>query len=132
MAYYSNKNVKLLRAVLIGVLVGVLLCTVFLAVTSFSFVKMGKIPIEAVGILTQVFAAFSAFASGFISVRIIKEHGMVVGLFSGFILFLITLIAGLFFTEQSVSFATLTKAFLMCISGSIGGIVAVNKKQRIR
>lgn len=122
----------MVRAVIIGTLIGVLVCTLLLILTSVLFVKMQSIPTNIIGIITQLFAAVSAFAAGFVSVRIIRAKGMVVGAVTGFFLFILILLAGLLSTTSTVTFATLTKGIIMCLCGSIGGIFAVNKKQKVR
>lgn len=129
---YKDKNMKRLRAILIGTFIGLLLSTVLLMLATMVFLQIKSIPVAAVGLMTQLFGAMSAFVASYVAVRIAKERGMLIGVVTGLFLFLIVLVVGLSTTTDSMSMATLTKALIMAIAGCIGGVVAVNKKQRVR
>ena len=57
---------------------------------------------------------------------------MMYGILTGLVLFLVVVIVGVCSSSESVTIATVIKGIAMLLSGAIGGIVAVNKKQRVR
>lgn len=122
----------LLRSVLIGTLVGIIVCIVLIMLATFVFLQIQSIPTEAVGIMTQLFGAISAFAGGYAAVRIAKEKGFIIGTATGLLLFLTVLFAGMFTTTETITITTATKAVAMAIAGCIGGILGVNKKRKIK
>ncbi|GHU82830.1 hypothetical protein AGMMS50284_5350 [Clostridia bacterium] len=130
MGYGNKDTARILRAVLIGTITGILSCTALIMLSTIVFLKMQAIPTDAVGLMTQVFGALSAFIGGYVAVRIAKEKGLLLGITTGLTVFLIVLLAGLFTTTETISLTTVTKAVAMGISGSIGGVVGVNKKKR--
>lgn len=129
---YKEKNMKRVRAILVGTFIGMILSTALLMLATMVFLQIKSIPVEAVGLMTQLFGAISAFAASYVAVRIAKERGMLIGIITGLFLFLIILLVGLATTTESMTAATLTKALVMAIAGCIGGIIAVNKKQRVK
>lgn len=124
-----NKGVK---AVIFGSIGGMIVCTALLLLASFALAQMKSVPDSAVGTITMVFGAFGALAGGYISVRIARCRGMLYGILTGLTLFLVVVIIGVCSSAESVTIATVIKGVAMILSGAIGGIVAVNKKQRVR
>lgn len=129
---YNNNGLKLFRAVLIGTGAGLIICTVLLILATITFLQVKSIPAEAISVMVQIFGAIGAFAGGYITVRIAKEKGMILGVATAALLFVFVLLAGLCATTSTVTFATVAKGLAMLISGCLGGIVAVNKKQKIK
>ena len=82
--------------------------------------------------LGQSTAALGALGGGYIAVRIAKCRGMFYGVLTGMALFFGVVIAGLCTSTESITLATVIKAAAMLLSGAVGGVVAVNRKQRVR
>lgn len=129
---YNNNGFKLFRAVLIGTGIGLLICTVLLILATITFLQVKSIPVEAISVMVQIFGAIGAFAGSYITVRIAKEKGMILGVATAGLLFVFVLLAGLCATTSTITFATAAKGLAMLISGCLGGIVAVNKKQKVK
>ena len=129
--YKDNSRLKILRSVLIGVLVGIVVCIVLILILSFVLVKSGQLPTNTVYILLQIIGALSAFLGGYTAVRIYKSMGLLIGISTAFIMFLIVFIVGLSTSVESVSVLSLTKLVAMLCAGAVGGILSVNKKKRI-
>ena len=104
-----NKSVK---AILIGGVSEIIICILLFVLTAFALTKVGYIPDGVIATVTTVLSAASCFFGGLISGRIVKKAGMLVGAASGFLLFFIQLAISL-------------------MSGTIGGIFGVNKKEKI-
>lgn len=129
--YKDNSKLKILRAVLIGTLVGILLCSLLIVLLSYVLVKMGQIPTNAVFIILQVISAVSAFAGSYTAVRLYKAMGLLLGLATAFSMFLVVFTVGLSISVEPVSMLTVTKMVAMLCAGAIGGIVSVNKRKKV-
>lgn len=128
----EKKMNKCVKAVITGVLSGVVVITSQLIIGAAILTQMKTIPDTAMGTIAMVFAALGALAGGYITVRISKCNGMLYGLLTGFIIFALIVIMGLCGGTESISIATVIKGVAMLLSGAIGGITAVNKKQRVK
>ncbi len=129
--YKDNSKLKILRSVLIGTLVGILLCSLLIVLLSYVLVKMGQIPTNAVFIILQVISAVSAFAGSYTAVRLYKAMGLLLGLATAFSMFLVVFTVGLSISVEPVSMLTVTKMVAMLCAGAIGGIVSVNKRKKV-
>ncbi|MEE0264765.1 MAG: TIGR04086 family membrane protein [Acutalibacteraceae bacterium] len=130
--YNENGKRKAFKALLAGTLSGLLLCSLLIFLLSFILVKIQKIPYDAIYILLQVIGAFSAFTGAYITVRIYKAYGMMLGLITGFALFFIVFVVGVATCVETPSVLTVTKLVAMLCAGAMGGIISVNKKKSIR
>ena len=129
--YKDNSKLIILRSVLIGVLVGIAVCSVLIVLLSFLLVKMGQLPTNTVYILLQIIGALSAFLGGYTAVRIYKSMGLLLGVSTAFIMFLIVFLIGISTSVESVSMLSLTKLVAMLCAGAVGGILSVNKRKKV-
>lgn len=130
--YKENQQLKVFRAVLIGMLVGLVLCSIMIVVLSLVLVKTGQMPTNAVFVALQAISAVSAFLGSYISVCICKSRGLMVGLLTALAMFAVIFMVGLSMSVEPVSMLSLTKLIAMLCAGAIGGVVSVNKKQRVK
>lgn len=121
-----------LRAIVIGTVAGAILCAVLLGVCSLVFVSSENIPQNVLAPFVIALSVVSAFFAGFISAKISRKRGLFYGLLSGIFLFALFLAAGLIAEHEAVSAASGTRLLVMALAGSIGGLVAVNKKAKIK
>lgn len=121
-----------LRAVVFGTVAGAILCTVLLGVCSLVFVSSENIPQNVLAPFVIALSVVSAFFAGFVSAKISRKRGLFYGLLSGILLFALFLAAGLIAGHEAVSAASGTRLLVMALAGSIGGLVAVNKKVKIK
>ena len=124
----ASSNRKIIRAIFAGTLSGVVLCGVLLAAAAFLFTKSSNIAHTVVEPLVLIFAGIGAFVGGYISSRISGEKGMMYGLTCGFLMFVLFFIGGLIAAGESITMVTLIRFLLMLLTGSVGGIVGVNKR----
>ena len=127
----SNKHIAV-KSLAIGVAVGIVAISLMLLITSFSFAQIKSIPTAMLGTISMIFASLGACIGAYVSLRIMRNNGLVWGAICGAVLFVIVLILGLINSTDSLSIATIIKCFAMLLSGAIGGVVAVNKKQKIK
>lgn len=130
--YNDNGKMKAFKAILIGTLIGLLACSLLMIITTLIFVKLQKLPTDAIYILLQIIGALSAFLGGYVAVRIYKAYGLLFGLTTGFAIFFVVFVVGVATCVETPSFLSLTKLIAMLCAGSIGGIISVNKKKSIR
>ena len=69
--------------------------------------------------------------SGYVSARVTKEKGLIIGSVSGIIMFIIVLLTGLIWRDGNFTYLTLVKLALFTLFGALGGVKAVNKKDRL-
>lgn len=118
------------KAILVGNLVGTIVCVILLMISSILFVQSKHIPQSILTPLTVVISGIGAFIGSYITVRISKINGMLYGMASGFILFVILFIASLIIAREPLTMMTAIKAILLVLVGAIAGIIGVNKKRR--
>lgn len=130
---YNKESAMLkgfIRPLLIGILVGILVCLGALMLLSAAATTI-DIPVAAVVPLATVATALGAFFSGFSSAKVSGRNGWLMGLLSSLVLYAVSMFAGTgLFDQMDGSFA-FTKALIMLACGMVGGILAVNSgKQR--
>lgn len=124
-----NKS-TVIKAILLGTVIGVLLFFILIALFSFIFLKAGSLPYDFVTIITLIIGSIGAFFSGYFSVKILKEKGLIYGCITGFILFFVIYIIGSIAFQEVASIKTLLRCLVMVLAGSIGGVIVVNKRNR--
>ena len=129
--YRENSGIRLIRAIAVGAAVGIFICSIILILLSFIFLKAERLPTNAAYIILQIAGAFSAFAGSYTAVRIYKEKGLIVGILTSLLIFIIIFITGLLNCTDNVSVMSLTKLIAVLCAGALGGIVSVNKRKRI-
>lgn len=128
----SNKgSVFLLKALMVGLVSGMLVCMLFLILFSIVFVKLGSIPQNLVNVFALISAILGAFTAGYIALRIYKEKGLYIGAACGNLVFLMFTISGFLASGESISSFTFIKLLLLTFFGALGGVLGTNKKRRI-
>lgn len=100
--------------------------------TSLTLKISGTLPYDLIVWITVAVSTISTFVGGYITARITKINGLLSGALCGIIMFVILTIAGLCMTEETLTYITLVKLVAFTISGGLGGIKGVNKKEKIR
>lgn len=121
----------ILKAVLFGVLVSLVISVILLCVLTIAEMTTGLLPVEIVNIACAVVLAVGTFVGGFAAARITKSAGLIVGAITGLSVFMVVLISGLIRSGDEISALTLIKLGLELISGTLGGIIGVNKKEKL-
>lgn len=127
------QNKKLVvKAVLFGILCAMLISIAILCVFSAVVLSSGLLPSELTNIITIAALAVGTFAGGFIAARITKSAGLIVGLITGFTVFMIITVIGLIKSTESMTHLTIVRFVSTLITGAIGGIIGVNKRDKLR
>lgn len=123
---------KLLRCLIIGILCGIAVTAILTVICSFVIMISGKYPADAISFISLAFLGIGGLAGGYIAARLNKNSGLIVGGLTGFIIFLIILIAGLSSSFGTVTLFTLYKLIVLVIFSMLGGILGVNKQKKIK
>ncbi len=135
MKYYksakTDKNLSFIfKALLLGVLIGNIVCTVFMILFALIFVKLGAISQVLVQSFTLVAASFGALSASYVALSIHKEKGLCFGALTGFLMFVIFTLVGFIVSKESFTSFTLIKFILLIFVGAIGGVLGANRKSR--
>lgn len=120
-----------LKPMLFGVATAILICLITLIVFS-AIMHFRSIPLILINPFAIAASVLGAFSGGFMTTRITKSNGLVLGAITGFLLFVIVVLLGLTLFKDNVGTLTLVKMAIMVLSGSIGGIAGVNVSSRRR
>ena len=91
----------------------------------------GLLPSEITNYITVGIVSLGAFAGGVITSRITKSAGLIVGLITGFFIFMLITVIGVIKSDDSFTVLTLIRLISLIIAGGIGGILGLRKKERI-
>lgn len=122
---FSFKNIK---AFLVPVFIGLFISFLFSFLLSLIFSKFSFIFPGLLSFFSLVSLIIGAFVSGFVSVNFKKHHGLLVGCFSGFLIFFVISFVGIVVFKNTFTVFSLVKLLLLILFGALGGIVSVNKK----
>lgn len=127
----SNKGyIFLLKALMVGLVSGMLVCTLFLILFASVFVKLGSIPQNLINVFALISATLGAFVAGYITLSIFKEKGLYFGAACGSLVFLIFKVSGFLISGENISSFTFIKLLLLTFFGALGGVLGTNKKRR--
>lgn len=132
---FGGKNVELnknIKGIIIGSIFAMVMCILLFLITAFALTKSGYIPDQFLSTVTIILSSISCLVGGFISGRVTRKTGLLVGVATGFILFFMQLVISLIMGELSPTMLILIKAAALMLSGAIGGILGVNKHEKVK
>lgn len=119
------------RAVVVGALSGAVLCAVLLALCTLAFVSSENVPHGFLQPFVICISVLSSFFAGYVTARLLKQRGLIFGMVSGLLLFLLFFLSGLVLSQNACVASEVTIRLLtMVISGGLGGLLAVSRKSR--
>lgn len=127
----KNKTTYI-KGLIFGAIISCLTITVLLIILSFVLTQTGNVPTDILNIIIFILDGIGVFCGSYIALRIIKSGGLVWGVISGFVLFLIIFIAGLVSSTETLSVNTFFKLLISVICGALGGVIGVNKKKKVK
>lgn len=132
---FSNeepKPIDALRSVVLGTAAGALMCIVCFIIFALLFVFAKTIPLTMIQPLVMLACALGAFVGGYVTIRLFRMQGMLFGILSGLLLFVLVWIVSAIAIREPLTLQALIKALLMILMGAVGGILGVNKKSHRR
>lgn len=121
-----------LKSLLLGAVCGALSSAGLTALCALCLSKMGTLPRESLWIIVIVMLAIGGFTGGYISARSFKANGLLMGAGVGLLLFIILAAGKACTTDSGLSTHFIYKACALIGGGALGGIIGVNKKERIK
>ena len=119
-------NIIDLRRSVISALVGIIL-TVILFLLFTLLTAMSVIPDGAIKTISIIITVFSAFASGFLTSKNVYEYGLLNGLATGLIYFLMLFVLSIIVTLSfSFTSSLFIRFLLIIIASGFGGIWGIN------
>lgn len=122
----ASNTAAFIRCVAIGVLTGALFLCLMLLLFSGVIVLTKSLPSEYALICIKTFTMLSAVSCGYISARMYKSKGILIGTFSAFILAFLLFIYKAMNAALSFEVNILVKIIIMLLCGAIGGVLGVN------
>lgn len=129
MSVFNNK--LSIKSIMTGAAASVIILALLLFVFSGILLFIPKTPYEALSYIMLAAYAVAALIGAYIAAAISGSNGLITGLCSSAVLFIILLIIGFASGSGSVSILTVFKLISILIPGAIGGIKGVNRKERI-
>ncbi len=91
----------------------------------------GLFPEEITNYITLALLSLGAFSGGLITSKITKSAALIVGLLTGFAIFILVTVTGLTKSNDPVTLLTLIRLAALLVAGGIGGIAGLKRKERI-
>lgn len=119
------------KALIFGTIVGCISILLLMCILSLLLLLTGTLPYDYLVWISILISAIGVFLGGYISASVTKEKGLLIGALCGIIIFIIIFLSGMFFTTDKISSITLVRLIIFILTGALGGIKAVNKKEKI-
>ncbi|MDF1495113.1 TIGR04086 family membrane protein [Caproiciproducens sp. CPB-2] len=128
----ENPMFGALRSILLGTVVGAVICAALLGVFALAFVSAGHIPQNLISPMMLGLSVLASFVAGFVTAKISRKRGLAYGALSGLLLFVLFLVSGMIASHEPVSLTAGIRMLVMVLSGAIGGLLAVSKKSKVK
>lgn len=125
----TSKSVK---AIIVGAVLNVLLIVITTVILSLFLVVSGNLFENIAGYLMLVPLALGGYVGGFSAARINKSSGLLMGVLSSFIVFIIMLIIGFATEKADITYMISLKALAMFLPAAVGGVKGVNKIEKLK
>lgn len=126
----SDKK-RLAKSVLFGVACGMLTSVIFMCVLAAVMLTSGLLSQELTNYIMIAVCAIGAFVGGFIATKLNKGAGLIVGIITGFVIFVLITAAALIKNTSPVSLLTAIRLAALLIGGAFGGILGIRERKRI-
>lgn len=123
---------KRVKAVLLSVGIMTAISAALLALIALILSKMGSLPRTLLPIITTVAGCLAVFLGGFFSSMYAREKGILFGMGSGVLFSVCAVLISVLVFQNPFTVSSVGKLAAFLISGSIGGILGVNRKSRVK
>lgn len=128
----NSSRKKYIKALIFGTITALIISAVLLALSAVCLTKVGIVPTDYLWLMIVIILALGSFVGGFVSAIILKSNGLFIGLLTGIIVCLFIIIAGALKTSDSFTTYSIYKAMAIIVCSVLGGIIGVNKKEKIK
>ncbi len=126
----SDKKL-LFKAVLFGTVCGLLIAVILTCIFAVFILTTGLLPTDITNYIMVALLSIGAFFGGLITTKITKSAGLISGLITGTVIFLLVTLFGLIKSNDAVTVITLIRFISTLILGGVGGIAGLKKSERI-
>lgn len=123
---------RVVKAVAIGVLCSVVLAVLLTCLFSMMLNMMSGIPYDIIDYVMVGIEGFSVLIGAYIACVIAKSKGLIIGALCGAISLLIVFAVGMSMAKNNIGLLTVIRSAVMLLCGVIGGIMGVNRKDKVR
>ena len=132
MSFFNVEGRSIIKPVLIGVTIAVLVIGVLICALALTVLMMPTVPYGWLDYITIAIEGFGVLTGAYIAGVLFKSKGLIIGALCGAIILLITFAVGLSISRNSIGILTVIRSIVLMICGIIGGILGVNRKEKIR
>ena len=132
MSEFDRDKGRIAKAVLIGVLSSVVLAVLLTCLFSVMLHMMSGIPYDVIDYVMVAIEGFSVLIGAYIACVIVKSKGLIIGALCGAISLLIVFAVGMSMSKNNIGLLTIIRSVVMLLCGVIGGIMGVNRKEKVR
>ena len=123
---------KKIKAISVSLICMTIITVVLLSITSFIVTKIGVLPKTSLSMITTLIGCIAVFLGAAILSLLTKEKGIVYGLICAVVLIVVSLIISFFILKAEFTISTIGKIAAILLSGAIGGIIGVNRKNKVK
>ena len=132
MSEFDRDKGRIAKAVLIGVLSSFVLAVLLTCLFSVMLHMMSGIPYDVIDYVMVAIEGFSVLIGAYIACVIVKSKGLIIGALCGAISLLIVFAVGMSMSKNNIGLLTIIRSIVMLLCGVIGGIMGVNRKEKVR
>lgn len=122
----------MIKSVLIGSLCAVLAQIILLCIVSLVMISTKKLFTGALDYIMIAVSATGSLIGGFVSAKLNRGAGLIVGLITGFAVYIMLTVAALINSGSPLSVLSLIRFIAMLLGGAAGGILGVKEKTKIK
>lgn len=123
---------KKVKAILFSLALSYICSFLLVALAAFIVSKTGALPMQSLSVITTLLCCASVMAGGYLVSVILKERGILYGTVTALIYVLVLAVVTLCISKSAPDLSAASKVIAIIISGAIGGILAVNRKEKLR
>ena len=132
MSDFDRDKGRIVKAVVIGVLISLVLAVILSCLFAVMLNMMAGIPYGIIDYVTVAIEGFSVLIGAYIACVIAKSKGLIIGALCGAISLLIVFAVGMSMAKNNIGLLTVIRSAVMLLCGIIGGIMGVNRKDKVR
>lgn len=122
-----SKNI--IKPLIIGFIISIVVS--FLAIIIFAVTATNiDISDDGLTVMSIISMINGAFAGGFVSAKVLKEKGLIIGAINGLLFFFIMTLISFIVSREPMSSISLIKILSFTIASMLGGIFGVNIKHK--
>lgn len=132
MSDFGKDKGHIVKAVMIGVFSSLVLAMILTCLFSMMLNMMSGIPYDIIDYVMVAIEGFSVLIGAYIACVISKSKGLFIGALCGAISLLVVFAVGMSMTKNNIGILTVIRSVAMLLCGIIGGIMGVNRKEKVR